>query len=179
VDGEGLAAFARLLRAYHDATMDFRPPDGAVWADGPVAPAEGEVICHGDFGPWNVVWQGHRPVGIIDWDFVRPAARLRDVAYALRYVAPFRDDAECTRWLGFPEPPDRRHRLERFCAAYGLASTDGIVDAVIDEQRETIARVRRLADSGHEPQATWVAEGHVRDLERHVAWSRSHRHLFE
>ncbi|MFJ9104066.1 phosphotransferase [Streptomyces sp. NPDC102405] len=25
-----------------------------------------EAICHGDFGPWNVVWKGHRPVGIID-----------------------------------------------------------------------------------------------------------------
>ncbi|MEU2390837.1 hypothetical protein [Streptomyces sp. NPDC007369] len=24
------------------------------------------MICHGDFGPWNVVWQGHQPVGIID-----------------------------------------------------------------------------------------------------------------
>lgn len=70
------------------------------------------MICHGDFGPWNVVWQGHLPVGLIDWDFAHPAARLHDVAYALQYVAPFRDDAECLRWLHFPEPPNRRRRLE-------------------------------------------------------------------
>ncbi|MEU1710276.1 phosphotransferase [Streptomyces sp. NPDC005706] len=87
-----------------------------------------DVVCHGDFGPWNVVWQGIEPVGIIDFDFARPAPRSHDVAYALQYVAPFRDDAECLR---YPAPPDRRARLEDFCSAYGLDSTAGIVDAVI------------------------------------------------
>ncbi|WP_396136875.1 MULTISPECIES: phosphotransferase [unclassified Amycolatopsis] len=47
----------------------------------------GEVVCHGDFGPWNVVWRGDQPVGILDWDYARPAPRLHDVAYALEYVA--------------------------------------------------------------------------------------------
>ena len=23
-------------------------------------------VCHGDFGPWNVVWNGPAPVGILD-----------------------------------------------------------------------------------------------------------------
>ncbi|MDQ1046353.1 aminoglycoside phosphotransferase family protein [Streptomyces sp. V4I2] len=179
VQDEGLTAFARLLRDYHDAIADFVPPDEAAWAVGSVTPADGEVISHGDFGPWNVVWQGHRPVGIIDWDFARPAARLHDVAYALQYVAPFRDDAECLRWLHFAQPPNRRRRLEEFCTAYGLSSTDGIVDAVIAEQQANAERVRRLGGLGHEPQATWVAEGYLRDLEHKVAWSRAHRHLFE
>ncbi|MHA5023692.1 aminoglycoside phosphotransferase family protein [Streptomyces sp. SD35] len=179
VEDEGLSAFARLLRDYHDATADFIPPDQAVWAAGTGTPTSGEVICHGDFGPWNVVWQGHRPVGIIDWDFARPAARLHDVAYALQYVAPFRDDAECLRWLHFPQPPNRRKRLEQFCSAYGLSSADGIVEAVIAEQQANAERVGRLADAGHQPQATWVAEGYLHDLERRLAWSREHRHLFE
>ncbi len=52
VGDEGLDAFARLLREYHDATAAFSPP--------------GQVVCHGDFVTWNVVWQGTRPVGIID-----------------------------------------------------------------------------------------------------------------
>lgn len=180
VEDDGLTAFARLLREYHDATAGFTPPDDATWAVDAGAPSGGhEVICHGDFGPWNVVWQGHRPVGIIDWDFARPGARLLDVAYALQYVAPFRDDAECTRWLRFPRPPDRRRRLELFCAAYGLSSTEVVVDAVIAEQRANAERVRRLAAAGHEPQCTWVAEGYLEELRHGVAWSRAHRHLFE
>jgi hypothetical protein len=47
-----------------------------------------------------------------------------DVAYALEYVAPFRDDDTCRRWLAYPRPPDRRGRLELFARAYGLVSTD-------------------------------------------------------
>ncbi|MEU1623085.1 aminoglycoside phosphotransferase family protein [Streptomyces sp. NPDC005722] len=179
VEDQGLSAFAQLLRDYHDATAGFSPPAEAAWSDSSLAPGEGEVICHGDFGPWNVVWQGNRPVGIIDWDFARPAPRMHDVAYALQYVAPFRDDAECLRWLRYPEPPDRHRRLERFCAAYGLTTTAGVVDAVIDRQQEDIHLVHRLASQGHEPQATWIREGLLEELDRRLTWSRSNRRLFE
>jgi hypothetical protein len=180
VNEQGLSAFARLLREFHDATVGFSPPEGAAWAVGTGGESvEGEAICHGDFGPWNVVWQDHRPVGIIDWDFARPAPRLHDVAYALEYVAPFRGDAECLRWLRFPEPPDRRRRLELFCTAYGLPTASGMVDAVIARQQENIELVRRLAGQGHEPQATWVAEGLLQELDGRVVWSQSNRSLFE
>lgn len=179
LDDRGLSAFARLLRDYHDAVADFMPVVEAIWAVGTVSPRDGEVVCHGDFGPWNIVWTGYQPVGIIDWDYARPAPRLHDVAYALEYVAPFRDDAECLRWLRFPSPPDRRQRLEQFCGAYGLSSTVGIVDAVIKGQQELPELVRRLARQGHEPQATWVAEGYLQELDRRLAWSQASRHLFE
>ncbi len=179
VEDDGLVAFARLLRDYHDATTGFSPPDDAAWAVGAGGARDGEVICHGDFGPWNIVWRGRRPVGLIDWDFAHPAPPLHDVAYALEYAAPFRDDAECLRWLRYPEPPDRRRRIEIFCAAYGLTSTDGIVDAVAAAQRATLAVSRDLAARGHEPQATWAAEGHFEELESRIDWTLTHRHLTE
>ncbi|MEU9266527.1 aminoglycoside phosphotransferase family protein [Streptomyces sp. NPDC048251] len=179
VDGQGLRNFALLLRDIHDACEGFSPPPGATWAMGAGSPRDDEVVCHGDFGPWNVVWQGDRPVGIIDWDFARPAPRLHDVAYALEYVAPFRDDAECLRWLRYPAPPDRRLRLEQFCGAYGLDSTVGVVDAVIAGQRANADLVCWLAEQGHEPQATWAADGLLTELDRRIAWSKAHRHLVE
>ncbi|RAY14913.1 aminoglycoside phosphotransferase family protein [Actinomadura craniellae] len=179
VGAAGLTAFARLLRDYHDAVAGFRPSGGFRWYTGGTGPAEGEVICHGDFGPWNIVWRGERPAGMLDWDYARPAGRLHDVAYALEYVAPFRDDAECLRWLRYPEPPDRRRRLELFAGAYGLTATPGLVDAVIDVQRDGIEQVRRLAEAGHQPQVRWVAEGSLGELHRRVTWSRANRHLFE
>jgi aminoglycoside phosphotransferase (APT) family kinase protein len=119
-------------------------------------------------------------VGILDWGYARPASRLHDVAYALEYVAPFRDDAEALRRLRHREPPDRRRRrLELFATAYGLTSTAGLVDAVIDVQRKLVEQVRRLAAQGRRPQVLWVSEGHLDDLERRVAWSLANRHLFE
>ncbi|MEU4625882.1 phosphotransferase [Actinoplanes sp. NPDC023801] len=52
----------------------------------------GDLVCHGDFGPWNLVWHGNRPVGILDWDYAWPHPPIHDVAYALEYVTPLRDD---------------------------------------------------------------------------------------
>ncbi|MEU6146874.1 hypothetical protein ABZ848_41825 [Streptomyces sp. NPDC047081] len=101
------------------------------------------------------------------------------MAYALEYVAPFRDDAECLRWLRHPAPPDRRSRLEDFRSAYGLDSTVGIVDAVIARQIHNADLVRLLAERGHEPQATWAAEGLLTELENRIEWSKAHRHLVE
>ncbi|UCM91632.1 phosphotransferase [Streptomyces marincola] len=179
VDDAGLVAFARFLRGDHDAVAGFRLPEGLSWCTGESRPGEGEVVCHGDFGPWNIVWRGAAPVGILDWDYARPARRLYNVAYALEYVAPFRDDDECLRWLQYSEPPDRRHRLELFATAYGLTSTTGLVDAVIDVQQDTIEQVRRLAERGNQPHVHWVAEGHLDELGQRVAWSRANRHLVE
>jgi len=178
-DDAGLVSSARLLRDYHDAVAGFRPPDRLSWFTGQTGLADGEVICHGDFGPWNIVWRDGRPVGLLDWDYARPADRLYDVAYALEYLAPFRDDDESLRWMAHPRPPDRRRRLELFAGAYGLTSVTGLVDAVLDVQQDGIDQVRRLADAGCQPQAGWVADGFLAELEHKLAWSRANRHLFE
>lgn len=179
VDDTGLVTFARFLRQYHDAVAGFRLSEGLSWCTGERGPRDGEVVCHGDFGPWNIVWQREVPVGILDWDYARPADRSHDIAYALEYVAPFRDDAECLRWLRYPGPPDRRHRLELFADAYGLTSTDGLADAVIDVQEAMIKQVRGLAARGLQPQVRWVADGYLDDLAQRVTWSRTNRLLFD
>jgi hypothetical protein len=168
VDPVGLVAMARLLREYHDAVRGYRP-DG-IGAD--------EVVCHGDFGPWNLVWHGTTPVGILDWDWAHADSPLYDVAYALEYVAPFRDDAQCLRWLAYPAPPDRVHRMETFAAAYGLSTVDGMYDRVVTRQRAEREHIRRMATGGHEPQATWVAGGHLDEMDARIRWSVGHGHLF-
>ncbi len=166
----GLRTFAELLRAYHDAVADFTPAVHG-WALDARPPRVGEIICHGDFGPWNVVWEAGRPVGLLDFDFARPAPALTDVAYALEYSVPFRDDEQCLRWLAYPSPPDHRARLEAFAEAYGLSETTGLVDRVIAGQRADIEHVRSLAAAGRQPQARWVADGHLEELTRRVAVS--------
>ena len=95
----------------------------------------------------------------------------------LEFDAPFRDDAECIRWMRFAEPPDRRHRIEVFAEAYGLTSTDGLVDRVIELQAQDVREVGALAE-GVEPQASWVARGYDAELSARVRWSEENRHLF-
>lgn len=170
VSDGGLRAFAQLLRAYHDAVTDFAATVHT-WALEARPPLPGEIVCHGDFGPWNVVWDAGRPVGLLDFDLAGPAPALTDVTHALEYSVPFRDDEECLRWLAYPSPPDRRTRLEAFADAYGLSETAGLADRVIAGQRDRIVQVRRLAAAGRQPQARWVGNGYLEDLARRVAVS--------
>lgn len=173
---QGLRRFASLLREYHEAVRGFRPSPDLEWAVQPSDPHE--VLCHNDFGPWNLVYDGDAPVGILDWDFAAPGPRSNDVAYALEYAVPFRDDATARSWHHFADVPDRRARLEVFADAYGLTSTVGLVDDVIDRQRLTAVHVEQLAARGVEPQATWVADGTLDESVAITTWVEENRALF-
>jgi hypothetical protein len=175
VDEAGLVAMARMLRDYHQAVAEFRPSPDVGWAGHPEPVRDGELVCHGDFGPWNLVWREGRPVGILDWDNAWPRRPIHDVAYALEYVVPFRDDDESVRWLRYPEPPDRRRRLELFAEAYGLSSTDGLIDEVVDQQRLGLLRMHVLAAEGQQPQLDWQAVGWFEQLAQRIRWSEAYR----
>ena len=130
VPESGLRAWAAFLRRYHDAVAGYRPPVGSLWSSGHGTCAPGEILCHGDFGPWNGVWRADRIVGLIDFDHARPAPPIFDIAYALEYAAPLRDDSECLRWLRYPQPPDRRRRIEIFCDAYSIPVPADITERI-------------------------------------------------
>lgn len=173
----GLRSFAKLLRSYHDAVESYRP-NGQIWATTHSELQPDEIICHGDFGPWNTVWQGSKPVGIIDWDLAGPRPKMYDIAYALEYTAPFRDDEECMKWLGYTEPPDRARRIRLFAEAYGLSNADGLYEEVVRAQEAGIKEVESLANQGVQPQVEWVESGHLKELSDRVAWSRQNKNLF-
>jgi Ser/Thr protein kinase RdoA (MazF antagonist) len=130
---EQVAAAFRLLRSYHD-TFD------------------GDVICHGDFGPWNLVWRDGLPVAVIDFDDVHRGDPSEDVAYALRMFVSF----------GFArsEPAELVRRARAALAAYG-ESFD--VPAILE--REYDAAEERCRRNGWERQLAklpveraWLAE---------------------
>ena len=118
-------------------------------------------------------------MGILDWDYAWPARPIHDVAYALEYVTPFRDDRVCVESLCYSAPPDRRRRLERFAEAYGLTETAGLVDDVIAQQQDVWQRARQLAAEGRQPQAAWEQAGVLNEVAERIRWSRAHRHMFE
>ena len=135
-------------------------------------------MCHGDFGPWNIAWDGETPVGILDWDFVLPAKPEYDILYALEYSAPFRDDETTMTWHHFAEVPDRKRRIQTFLDAYGT-SLSNVVDGVAKVQRQSILHVKHLADRGLQPQMDWVKDGTLNNVEKQAKWSEDNRLLFE
>jgi len=66
-----LSAAGALLRSYHDAVAGIDLAGGS------------EVVCHGDFGPWNLIWVDGLPRFVIDFDNAHPGRRIEDVGYAL------------------------------------------------------------------------------------------------
>jgi Phosphotransferase enzyme family len=173
VPESGLRRWARFLRRYHDAIVDYLPPANSVWSSRTGTCSPGQIMCHGDFGPWNGVWQGDEIVGLIDWDHARPAPPLFDIAYALEYAAPFRDDEECVHWLRYASPPDRRRRIEVFCEAYGIAVPDHVTALVAEQQLSVLRTCEALGRRGIEPHATWIRAGHLETLQSRISWTES------
>lgn len=174
----GLRAYAALIRRYHDAVQGYEPPADAEWMTTRRGLRPGEIVTHGDVGPWNTVWREGVPVALLDWDQAGPRPALHDVAYALDYAVPFRSDEDAMDGIGFPAPPDRARRMRVFAEAYGLDGTDGLVDAVLEEQRETLRATVALAARGLHPHTDWVAAGFVDEQQRRITWTEQHRHLF-
>jgi hypothetical protein len=129
-----LVAAARLLRQYHDATVDF-PRAGRRWQ----LPAHepDEVICHNDFAPYNFVFRAGVLHGVIDFDTASPGPRVWDLSYLAYRLVP----------LAAPGNPDavasddraRAARLRRLCAAYGDGVTPAAVLALAPERLDELA----------------------------------------
>lgn len=139
-----LVSAARLIRAFHDATQ------GAPVADG------GEVVCHGDLGPHNTVFDGEEAVGLIDWDDdLAPGSRLHDLGHAVWCFANVADPGADTA--------EQARRVALFCAAYGWPDPAAVVD-------EITARFERTR-AAHHAAGRLAAEAVFADL---ASWMRAH-----
>lgn len=132
---------AKMLREYHDATLDFESRDDDIWFLSYEGNLEKEVICHNDFAPYNVTFKHHKPIGLIDFDTACPAPRIWDVAYAVyRFVPLSMDvyDPNTNKYRKYDKTLDCSERgllLRTFLDAYasGIEDTTGVVEGkVID-----------------------------------------------
>lgn len=173
----GLRSAARLLRTLHDASIGWEPPPDAVFC-APDVQSEAETVwCHGDVGPWNMVWHGDDAVGLIDWDFLHRGPRLDDVAYALQWFTPARSDEMALTWHHFPTVPDRAARVRAFLQTYGGLPSFDVAEAIATRMEATMAMELSLAKAGVEPQRTWVAKGSQEWAAGEARWVREHANL--
>ncbi len=156
---EALVSAAQLLRAYHEATVSFlaQNVENHTWQLPTQTPIE--VICHGDFAPYNVVLNGRQAVGIIDFDTAHPGPRIWDLAYALYRWAPF-THPQNPDGLGDLETQSGRARL--FCDAYGFpaAQRDKLVDMMILRLETLVRYMQAEAHKGNEAFIANLADGH-------------------
>ena len=156
------------LREYHFAVRSFAPPDGTIWRDGSVR-EPGQLVLHGDPGPWNAVWSDDNLQGFIDWDLAGPGDPHDEMLEALWHVVPLYDDDAC-REAGFRDGCDRMHRAAVFLEAYGanlsFPNEGSLAEAVLEHARAQRAKTLRLSEAGVEP---WVSLSR-RWPELHLKW---------
>ena len=150
-----LISAARLLRRMHAATEDV----AQTWLSGWQAPTRlpVEVICHGDFAPYNCVFDQDKLVGVIDFDNAHPGNREWDLAYALYRFAPITDPSNPD---GYGTPTAQSRRVRLFCDEYGLQDRSKIIlsiklrlatmaDFLVQGAAKGDKRMQANIDAGH------------------------------
>ncbi|GAA1491538.1 phosphotransferase enzyme family protein [Brachybacterium sacelli] len=155
VSADGARSLGRLLRRIHDATRGWTPPADAQWS---VPHGSASTICHGDPKPGNVAWIDGRAVGLFDWDAARPGAPVADLAYALLWTTPIDVDPTGLQVTAV-EAALRRERAAALLEGYGWSGPLDIVDVAVRRHELAIDEVEWLGERGHEPHASWVAQG--------------------
>jgi hypothetical protein len=120
-----LRGAAKLIRKLHCAAAGFAPAITSYRFD-PRPPRPGEVISHGDLGPWNTVYRDGIPVAFIDWDSAGPVGPLADLAAAAWTFVPLAPPEQLAE-AGFGPLPALPARLRTFVDAYGLADRKAIL----------------------------------------------------
>lgn len=116
-------------------------------------------MCHGDFAPYNVVFEGDQAVGIIDFDTTYPGPRVWDIAYALYRFAPFTNSDNED---GFGKREDQISRARLFCDAYGLAKEPrgGMACLMIERLQSLVKFMLNQAEHGNGICEFNIQEGH-------------------
>ncbi|MBB4568544.1 phosphotransferase [Rhizobium leucaenae] len=171
---KALQSAARLLRRYHDCTALFMRPmlEDQIWQLSPRPPFE--VICHGDFAPYNVVLSGGEVTGIIDFEAAHPGSRCWDLAYAIYRWAPLSTGIAVEDLCGLDT---QILRTCIFLDAYGLPAKQRrtLPHMIVDRLNALVAYMESEAANGVERYRRNIEEGHDQIYRRDVAYINEHR----
>ncbi|MBO7424579.1 MAG: aminoglycoside phosphotransferase family protein [Clostridiales bacterium] len=156
---EVLVEVAKLLRKFHDLSEQYvKTLTGKeTWMLQKQLPVQ--ILCHGDFAPYNITFVDGHPSGIIDFDTVHPGPRVWDIAYAVY------------RWVPFvaPSNPDCKdnmneqlRKMKLFADAYDMNAADrnqlgymmiSRLEALVKYMNEQAAKgnedVKKNIEAGH------------------------------
>ena len=139
-----LRGAAKLIRKLHSAAACYRPAITSYRFD-PRPPRPGEVISHGDLGPWNTVYRDGIPAAFIDWDSAGPVDPLADLAAAAWAFVPLAPPEQLAE-AGFDPLPALPARLRTFVDAYGLADRKAILPELQQCMLDQPQQLRWLQD---------------------------------
>lgn len=160
LDDEMIILSAKLLKKYHETGRKYveKLSGNEKWMLPKVEPVE--VMCHGDFAPYNVTLVDGKPTGIIDFDTLHPGPALWDIAYAVY------------RWVPFTSPENSDHyddineqirKARVFIDAYGATSQqrENLPGMMVKRLKALTEYMTVQADNGNEDFAKNLEDGHL------------------
>ena len=171
---QALTSAATLLRKYHDTSKEFLN-DNKITEGNWQLPCRYpvEVICHGDYAPYNVVLNGKKAIGIIDFDTAHPGSRSWDIAYALYRWAPLTNPKNHD---GFGSLKSQVTRATLFCDSYGLSTEERINMAtmIVERLQSLLNFMYKEAEEGNETMKANIADGHYTLYIKDIEYIRTH-----
>lgn len=173
---EALVSVSRAIRAMHDATVGFVPPEPDTWHRMDVAaPTRIDCVGHHDLSPWNFVFDGTTVVGIVDWDTIGPSNRTWDLSFAAYQFVPLYPPAALPVF-GWPAEPDRRERFRVFAEAYGPEMKPAaLLDLAVVRLASLTAHMDEQVRAGNPAYEVMGREHHADGLRASVAYLCEHR----
>ncbi len=168
-----LFSVGRLVRTYHDTVATLSLPSGLDWSDEAADPEGGDIICHNDLAPANVVFRDGRAFALVDFDFAAPGRRVWDLAALCRQWLRLR--LEPSELTGAGAPAERFRGMSAFAQGYGLSASDhdALVEAIPETFKLGSAFVRRRAEAGDPAYvAMWETRGGEAGNEASLSWLR-------
>lgn len=165
---------AKLLLAYHQysegyiAKLTYNEP----WMLPVVYPVE--VMCHGDFAPYNVTITDNKATGMIDFDTLHPGPRMWDIVYAIYRWVPF-TSSDGSGFQGDLEEQIRRAKL--FFDTYGAApeNKERFVEWLIRRLQCLVEFMHGEAEKGNRDFQKNIEEGHHEVYLTDIAYLEDHR----
>ncbi|MCG9628042.1 aminoglycoside phosphotransferase family protein [Vibrio mediterranei] len=158
---QALETAARLQRRLHDASVGFIEQYDVARLDWMLSSdTESEVMCHGDFAPYNVALEANNVVGVFDFDTVHPGSRLWDLSYSVYCWAPFKTNS--VDKLGDIEQQVGRAKAYLDVYEIDTASRLKLVETMVSRLRYLVSFMEDKADKGDQGMQQCIEEGHRR-----------------
>jgi Ser/Thr protein kinase RdoA (MazF antagonist) len=164
-----LRSAASLLRHYHNCSALFAKSLETSYEWQLPARSPCEVICHGDFAPYNVVLNDGEVTGLIDFEAAHPGPRVWDLAYGIYRWAPLSSSAAVE---GAGTLAAQVHRARIFVDAYGLsiAERPSLPDVIVERLEALLTFMEHEAARGIERYRRNLQDGHDRIYRQDIAY---------
>ena len=164
-----LISAAKLLLKFHTFSGKYisRLTQNEQWMLPVVTPIE--VMCHGDFAPYNVTMIEDVAFGIIDFDTLHPGSKMWDIVYAVYRWVPI--EASEQDVLG-----EQIRKVKLFLDTYGVttASKECFVELLIKRLEALVNFMSQEAANGNEDFELHIAEGHLQKYLDDIEYLRIH-----